>query len=432
MNRFLVIFFLFFLVNCSFDQKTGIWTDELEIKKNDKNIKRLFATKDKLLEELNPELEIKLTSKLINNSFSYNFDNNNGRINYNGSLEKISKFKFSKIHNFDQFEAELIFDGNKIIFFDKKGSIFKFDNTNNLLWKKNYYLKSEKKTKPILSFAKNKNTLVVADSIAKYYALNIDTGDLLWSKYNSAPFNSQLKIYKDKFFVIDFENILRCYSLKSGLELWKVKTEQSFIKSQKKLTLVIIKDKLYFNNSIGDITAVDINSGSLLWQTPTQNSAIYEDAFSLKTSDLIANNESIFFSNNRNEFFSIDLKTGYLNWKQSINSNLRPSLVDNLIFSITNEGFLIIADINSGNIIRVTDIFDIFDTSKRKKIKPVGFIVGSNNIYVATNNGRLITVDIKKGKSKSLIKIDNKKISRPFVFDKNLFIIKDDSIIKFN
>ena len=32
---------------------------------------------------------------------------------------------------------------------------------------------------------------------AKYFALNLDSGDILWSKNNLAPFNSQIKIYKD-------------------------------------------------------------------------------------------------------------------------------------------------------------------------------------------------------------------------------------------
>ena len=36
------------------------------------------------------------------------------------------------------------------------------------------------------------------------------------------------------------------------------------IRSQKKLSMVIYQDKIYFNNSIGDITAVDINKGILI------------------------------------------------------------------------------------------------------------------------------------------------------------------------
>ena len=50
--------------------------------------------------------------------------------------------------------------------------------------------------------------LIVTDSIAKYYMLNLNTGNLIWSKNNIAPFNSQIKIYKNKFFVIDFQILL--------------------------------------------------------------------------------------------------------------------------------------------------------------------------------------------------------------------------------
>ena len=468
MSKFLGIFLLLtFITNCSLDNKTGLWTKKQKIKEEKKIIiKELFKKEKALEKEFNPNLKINLSAKLIDNSFVNNFDNNNGRVNYNGTLKRISKFKFSKIDNFNQLEPEIIFDKNNVIFFDDKGSILKFDNFSKLIWKKNYYTKAEKKSKPILFFANNKNTLVVADSIAKYYAININNGELLWSKNNSAPFNSQVKIYKDKFFAIDFENILRCYSIKDGTELWQVKTDQSFIKSQKKLSLVIVDHNVYFNNSIGDVSAVNIASGDLLWQTPTQSSGIYEEAFFLKTSDLIANNNSILLSNNKNEFFSLDIKRGNLNWKQKVNSNIRSTLVDNIIFAISMEGFLIIIDNQSGNIIRITDVFTQYkrtyfkkrsrtytfgkkkkSKSKRivgektrptytfgqkqgSKIEPVGFIVGSKNIYLTTSHGRLIIIDITTGKPTSILKIDNNKISRPFVLNKNLFIIKDNAIIK--
>jgi outer membrane protein assembly factor BamB len=61
---------------------------------------------------------------------------------------------------------------------------------------------------------------------------------------------------------------------------------------------------------------------------------------------------------------------------------------------------------------------------------PMGFVVGSKNIYLTTDRGRLFVIDIESGKTKSIIKIDNNRISRPFILNKNLFLIKDDSIIK--
>ena len=65
-------------------------------------------------------------------------------------------------------------------------------------------------------------------------------------------------------------------------------------------------------------------------------------------------------------------------------------------------------------------------------VEPVGFIVGTKNIYLTTDNGLLILIDISSGRSSSILKVDNEKISRPFILNKNLFIIKDNSIIKLN
>jgi len=436
-NILKIILFFVFLTNCSFQEGSKFWTNEIikqesEQQEIEKNPKEIFAKEKTLNSEINPNLKISLYSKAINKSFLNNYDNNNGRINYNGDLKSISKFKFSKIDNFYQYNPTISFENNNIIFFDNKGSILKFDQDSNLIWKKNYYSKSEKKQKPVLLLANNKKVLIIADNIAKYYAVNIKTGELLWSKDNIAPFNSQVKIYKDRFFVIDLNNILRSYSIKDGSEIWNIRTENTLIRTQKKLSMVIVDKKIFFNNSLGDINAVDIASGELLWQSPTQSTLVYDQGFFLQNSDIIADKNTLYFSNNKNEFFSIDINTGILNWQQKINSNLRPTLIDKYIFTVSIEGYLFIIEKISGIIIRSTDIFKNFRTKKRSKIKPVGFIVGLNNIYLTTDNGRLLVIDITTGVTSSVLKIDNDKISRPFVLNKNLYIIKDNSIIKLN
>ena len=170
--------------------------------------------------------------------------------------------------------------------------------------------------------------------------------------------------------------------------------------------MVIVDDTIYFNNSLGDISAVNISKGELLWQLPTQNSLIYESAFSLQTSDLISDKETLFFSNNKNQFFSIDIKTGSFNWENKINSNLRSTLIGNYLISVSIEGYLIITKKKTGDIIRVTDIFQNFKIKNRTKIKPTGFVVGLNKIYLSTSNGRLLVVDVASGKTISTLKMN--------------------------
>ena len=432
MNKILRFFLIFlFISNCSLDKKSGFWSKPNTIEEDkDYVIQELFKEDKNFDKELNSNLRIQLKSKLSKNSFLNNLSNNNGRINYNGNLKTSSRYKFSKIDNFKNFEPNVVFNDNNVIFFDNKGSILKFDQFSKLAWKKNYYNKSEKKLKPLLNMVSYENYLIVTDNLAKYYAIDVKNGNLLWIKKNISPFNSQIKIYKNYFFVTDFENILRCYSIKDGKNAWSIKTDKSFVKSQKKLSLVISDGKVYFNNTIGDISAVDIDTGKLIWQTPTQDSSIYESSFRLKTSDLVLTKKSILFSNNQNEFYSLDIKTGTLIWQQKINSIVRPSVADNLVFTITEEGFLVIIEAKTGNIIRITNVFSIIKEKKRSSIKPVGFIIGEKKIYLTTSNGRLIIIDTASGKSESMLKIDNETISRPFILDKNLFIIKENAIIK--
>jgi outer membrane protein assembly factor BamB len=461
-NNILKIILIFiFLANCSFSKNSKFWTTEIITEEKKEKIIEVFKKEEAFNLEFNPDLEISFYSKAKNKSFLKNYDNNNGRINYNGDLKNISKFKFSKINNFYQYEPEILFNNNNIIFFDNKGSILKFDENSNLLWKKNYYSKREKKQTPILFFAIDKNFIVVADNLSKYYALDVNSGEMMWSNNNSAPFNSQIKIHKDKFFIIDYENTLRAYSIIDGKEIWSIKTQNSLIRSQKKLSMVIVNNKIYFNNSLGDISSVDIKTGELIWQTPTRSSIIFDEGFFLKTSDIIADKKSLYFSNNKNQFFSLDINTGTLNWEQKINSKLRPTLIDDYIFTVSLEGFLIVIDKVSGNIIRITDLFknavrkkikdckfrELWNckgsavpsvylpfTSKKSKssIEASGFIVGKDNIYLTTSNGRLLVIDTKTGKTLSLLKIDNAKISRPAVLNQNLFIVTDNSIIKLN
>ena len=433
-------FFNFFLVliiltNCSLNNKSRFWSKSEIVKKENLEVKEVYKQPEIYEKEFNLDLRIKINEQAIKNSFINNLTNNNGTVSFKGSLDNISKYKFSKITNFDQYQPDLLLTQNQtLIFFDDKGSVLNFDQESKLLWKTNVYKKKDQKLKPILYFASNDNVLIIVDNISNYYALNINNGKLIWIKGNPSPFNSQVKIFKDKFFAVDFENILRCFSIKTGEEIWSYKTDQTLIKSQQKLSLTINKkDKnVYFLNSLGDLTSVDMETGNLNWQTPTKSTDIYESSFMLNNSEIINANNSIYFSNNKNEFFSIDVKTGVVKWKQNINSNLRPTFSDNLLFTITLEGYLTILDPRNGNILRMTYILDKIKKPKKNKVYPTGFVVSTEEIYVSLNNGKLIIVDMLTGKSKEILKLSSDKISRPYFLNNKLYIVRNNAILKIN
>jgi len=416
------IIILIFLSNCGASKKN---TSD-----NEKLID-IFKKTEPIEKEFNQQLKIKKLNTFKAKPFLGNNSNNNGNINFDSNFDKFLTFKINKIKKFNSNQPELFFtEDEKIIFFNGKGTIIKLSKDLKKIWEINNYSRKEKKLNPILYFAQAEGNLIVNDNLSKMYSIDLNNGKVNWSKYSSSSFNSNIKVYKDKFLTIDFDNIIRAISTKDGKELWNFKTDNSFIKSQKKNSIILKDEIVFFINNLGDVTALDVNNGSLVWQTPTQSSLIYQDAFSLENSDLVFENNTIYFSNNKNEFFAIDARSGIIKWTQSINSSLRPTVIESLIFTVSNEGYLFVIDDRSGNILRITDILNNF--KNRKDLKPTGFIHGKYKIFVSLDNGRLLTINSTTGIQENITKIHGSKISRPYVLNNSMYLIKDNAIAKTN
>lgn len=426
-RTFFFILFSFFLSNCSLNEDSKLWKTK-NIQK-DKNITTILTEEKKFSKEFNPKIKLdlpKAKNRIIDNL------NNFGSLEYSGSLNKIGVFKFSKFKNINQLNFEPIFLKNSLIFFDNTGTIIRYDNNQKIIWKKNYYSKSEKKINPKLTFKINKNKLIIIDNLAKLHLINLENGNLIWSKNSDYPFNSEIKVYNDMFFAVDYKNIIRCFKLEDGSECWSLQTENSLTVSASKYSIITINGQVIFNNSVGDITAIDIETGLITWQLPTQNSNIINETYSFRTSKLVSDGNSIYFSNNKNEIYSINSENGSINWKNKINSNLTPIIIQNLIFTISEDGFLYTIEKKQGNIIRVNDIYKDYKPKKRKDIKPVGFTIGRDLLYLSNNDGKLIVVQLTSGSVLKVEKISSDLVSKPFIYDKNLFVIKNGSIIKYN
>ena len=432
MNKLIIIVIsLVFLNHCSLNENSRIWKDKDQKIDNPKNVKKIFSEEKKITIELNQELKLdfsksKTNNKIVDNKNDYGFQN------YSGLINKVGNYKFSKFDDINQLNFKPIFLNDGLIFFDKKGSIYRYSNSQKVLWKKNYYSKAEKKLKPKLNFIIEGENLLVTDNIAKYYSININSGELNWSKNNTYSFNSEIKKHKNRIFVVDYKNTLRSYNINDGSELWNLQTEDSFTISNTKFSLIIINDMVVFSNSIGDITAVDIKTGLIIWQLPTQSSKIINETYNFKTSKLVSDGKSIFFSNNKNEFYSVDAKTGTTNWINKINSNLTPIISGNFLFTVSNEGYLYLIEKNEGNILRITDVYKDYKIKNRKDIKPIGFAIGDTRLYLTNTDGKMIIVELDFGKVISIEKVAGNFTSRPFIYSQNLFVIINGSIVQYN
>ena len=439
-----LIFFLIFilLVNCSFDNKTGIWSgskkekrriSELEKEqKQTKVVDYIYSSKSVYSKEISLTKKISISNPRKNLSWkmsSLNQQNFLGNIYLSGIdniflKKKIGKNKFpmSKI-----ISSPLVFENN-IIFSDNNGTIFNINQNGELNWKKNIYKKIYKKVYKNLVFSIYQNNIYVADNIGFIYSIGLNNGKLVWIKNHGIPIKSNIKIYKNKIFLINQDNRILCFNTKNGSKIWDIRSVPSFIKLQNFLSSAISKqgDVIAINSS-GDLLKVNANNGKIAWSLNTLESTLAHATDFFKSSEIVIIDDNIIFSS-KSSIFSYNLNTGYTNWKQEVSSIGAPIIDGKNIFILTDNGYFVIIDKDTGIIISSTNILKILK-KKKQKTKIPGFIMGPGKIYSVTSNGYLIVSSPVSGKVEYFKKIGDHVISTPIINNGKLYILSRNSSI---
>jgi len=277
-----------------------------------------------------------------------------------------------------------------------------------------------------------KNNIYVADNIGFIYSISLNTGKLNWIKNHGIPLKSNIKVFKEKIFVINQDNRLLCFNTVDGSKIWDIRSISSFIKLQNFLSLATSdQENIIAINSSGDLFKAKANNGDVIWSLNVSGSMNLDSTDFFKTSGIVVEKNDIIFSAGFS-IFSVNLKDGTLNWEQNISSADTPIIDKNKIFVVTSNGHFVILNKDSGKIISSKNILKILKKKKRLT-KISGFIMGSGKVYSTTTNGYLIASSASSGQVEYFKKIKDPIISSPIINNGKLYILtKDFRIFGFN
>jgi len=434
-----IFFLLISLLNCSFDNKTGIWSGDkkekqrlADLESQQKNILEtinVYSSNKEFKSEILPTSQAKLTTPQKISSWEMSGSNlqNFTANNHLNGVEKIflkKKIGKNKHSISNLISSPIIFEEN-IIFADNAGSIFNINNHGKVKWKKNIYKKIYKKIYKNLTFSIYDEKVFIADNVGFIYALDLENGNILWLKNQGVSFRSKIKIYENKIFLIDQDNRVFCLNAETGTKIWDIRSISTFIKSQGHLGMAISKDGyLIILNSTGSLIKIDARTGQTFWSLNTTGSMAVTDNDFFESSDLVIDGDNIFFGT-KNSLASYNLASGYTNWLREINTTNTPIVNLNNMFVVTNNGFFINLEKSSGKILWATNILKILK-NKKQKTKITGFVLGSDKIYTTTLNGYLIVSSAITGKVESFKKIGDTINAPPIINNSSLYILTEN------
>ena len=443
---FLFILVFFLLPNCSFDSKTGIWGDkEKEILRSDEiakrqkqiiNVEKVYSSENINLKEKYLKKNITL-SKPRNNTSWLSSSLNNQNLLGNLSLQNSSSLFLKKNIGKNKFpilnsKSQPIAKNNNIFFSDDNGTIYCIEENGKIKWKRNVYKKLYKQIYKKLTFSIYGNNIFVADNIGFVYAINIDNGEIFWIKNFYIPFKSHIKIFDKKIYLLDQDNKILCLDVKDGTKLWDILSVQSFIKTQNFLSVAISKEGDFVTvNSASDLIKVNGKTGDIYWSSNISDTALATETDFFESSELVILNNTVFVASTQSTY-SYKLENGYLNWETEVGCTGTPIIDKKNLFCVTKNGFFVILNIITGEIVSSTNILNVLKEKKRDTYI-IGYIMGSDKIYSVSNNGFLIISSAKTGKVEEFKKLGDTIISPPMVVNNKLFILtKKSKILGFN
>ena len=271
MKVFKFILIIVVLQNCSFDNKSGIWKNENNVKKKDiffEDFEKLSTTQDFFNIKIDLEKNYKFDlSKTIANKewldIFYNSSNNYENFKYENLKKLIFRSKKFTKHKIDKHK---LYEKGNIIFSDDAGNLFIFStNEKKIIKKFNFYRNKFKKIKKKINFLVENGIIFVSDNLGYLYAFDYNKDKVLWAKNYKVPFRSNIKLYKNLIIAANQNNNLLFFNKINGEMINKIPTEETLVKNEFINNLSISNNNLYFLNTYGSLYSININSMSVEW-----------------------------------------------------------------------------------------------------------------------------------------------------------------------
>ena len=430
MKLYFISIILLLINACSFDNKSGIWTSDIEEKKKRdilKDFKKISVSEDAFDKIISLENSKKIEISLPINNLQWNdiyFNDENNLKNFkadnlNQILFQSKKLSRNKSSNY------LIFENGNLIISDDKGNIIVYSvKEKKIISKYNFYRKEYKGIKKKLNLYVQNNIIYVSDSVGYLYAFNYENKQLIWAKNYKLPLKSNLKISGNKIICADVNNNLIFLDRENGELLKLIPTEGTTVTNEFVNNISKYKSNIFFLNSYGTLYSINSETMDLKWFINLNPSLNLNQSNLFDGSEIINNGSKIVVSSNKKTFF-IDVKTGSILKSYYFTSAVKPIIHNNIGFFVTNNSLLVAINLDNYQILYSKDInlqVAKFLNAKKRNLNFKDVMLLNSEIFVFLENSFILNFE-NNGELKDVKRLPSKIYSSPILIDSSILYL---------
>lgn len=271
--------------------------------------------------------------------------------------------------------------------------------------------------------------IYAATGAAEVVALDAQTGDIIWRQAVTAPVRSGPTVSASRVFAVSVDNQLHALDARDGGKLWSNAGIAEVASLLGGSSPAVEGSTVVAPYTSGELVALRIDNGRQTW-SDTLTAVRRADAVSA-LADIrglpVIDRGRVYAVSNSGRMAAIDIRSGSRIWDISVPSVQTPWIAGEFVFVLTTQDQLACISRRDGRIRWVMDLPAWADEKKQEgKIYWVGPVLASDRLIVAGSHGKILTVSPYDGKMLGQVDVDEPVRIPPIVADGVLYVLTDE------
>ena len=327
--------------------------------------------------------------------------------------------------------ASPVVKDNRIYVIDANQKVFAFDASNGRrLWEHQLESLNKKNDQHAvgggLAIAGDK--LLVASGYAYIDAMSLADGKTIWHRRVDSPMSSSPAIMGNRAFVTTTNNEFYALDTETGDVIWN---DQAIAESAR----VLSSPSPAVN---ADILAVPYSSGELIAYLPANGRRLWADTLTtlgrytpLSVINDIAGRPSIvdgtvYAASHSGILAAIDARSGARQWTATLGSRQGPVVAGNFLFVVSTSSKVVCFNRVDGKVVWIRSLPEFKkEQEKKDRIVWAGPLIVSNRLIVASSQGNVLALSPQNGETLAEVKVGQPIYIEPIAAAGKIFLLTD-------
>jgi outer membrane protein assembly factor BamB len=330
----------------------------------------------------------------------------------------------------ERLTATPIHAAGQIFALDARSNVSAYDaGTGERYWRYNMTPADEERGALGGGLAFNNGVLYVTTGYGDVFAMEPDTGAVIWKRALGSPLRGAPTVDRGRLFAVTIDNRLQALDASDGSVLWQ---HVGIVESAGLLgsaSPAVQGDIVVVAYSSGELFALRRSNGRVAWVDSLSGRGRTTALSQLGdiTGSPVIDRGRVYAVSHSGRMVSIDLRTGVRIWDQTISSVQTPWIAGDFVFVTTVEAEVIALSRNDGRVRWVRKLARHTDEERTELVNWTGPVLAGDRLITVSSQGVALAISPYTGEVNGQIELTDPVSQAPIVADQMLYFLTDEA-----